>query len=124
MTTEDYLFQGVYLNERLLSKATELSALQKANSCGSEDFRDTMEKLIVEEATEFNEMITLKRDLMCMINQVENGQYQLLLEMRYLLGRSWEEIAAVLGYGRNSVLRMHKRALEDVEKIRGKLEPM
>jgi DNA-directed RNA polymerase specialized sigma subunit len=56
-------------------------------------------------------------DVIETINQVDDPIYQLILERRYIEGKTWEEIAAGLGYDRSTVWRNHGKALKEIFKI-------
>ena len=51
------------------------------------------------------------------INEVENVDYQTLLEKRYIGFKTWEVIADEMHFSARWVLTMHGRALWEVEKI-------
>ena len=54
---------------------------------------------------DIDRFVDLKRDIQDTINKMENINYQLLLEMRYLSGKNWEEIAEQLNYNNGLSLR-------------------
>ena len=66
---------------------------------------------------DIDRLVDLKRDIMEMINKVGNLNYQILLEMRYLGGKSWENIALDLNYNNRSVFKVHGKALKKIEEI-------
>jgi DNA-directed RNA polymerase specialized sigma subunit len=43
---------------------------------------------------------------------------QLLLELRYLSGKGWDEIAASMGYDPRTVYRIHGKALKEFERMK------
>ncbi|WDC83317.1 hypothetical protein PL321_11110 [Caloramator sp. mosi_1] len=47
-----------------------------------------------------------------MIKEVDNMEYQTLLESRYLCFKPWEQIAVEMGYDLGYVYKLHKRALK------------
>ena len=57
----------------------------------------------------------LKKDIVHRINEVNNPEYKLILELRYLCFRSWEEIAVEMDYGIDNVFRVHRKALASVQ---------
>lgn len=74
-----------------------------------------IEEIQEEIAEEINELVALKEDIMKKIKQIENSDYQTVLELRYIGNKSWEEIAEVLGYSTNNVFKLHRNALNCIE---------
>lgn len=56
----------------------------------------------------------LKTEIMQVINQVDDLEYQTLLEQRYLNFRNWEQIAVDTGYNVRHLYRVHDKALAKV----------
>lgn len=46
---------------------------------------------------------------------VKNDEEQEVLEWRYLLNKSWEEIAKTMNYSRRYILKIHGRALKNLK---------
>ena len=59
-------------------------------------------------------LVDLKREIVSVIKQVENLEYQTLLEKRYLCFRTWEQIAVDMGYDLRWLYRLQRRALSEV----------
>lgn len=74
-----------------------------------------IEEIQEERAEEINELVALKEDIMKKIKQIENSEYQIVLELRYIGNKSWEEIAEVLGYSTNNVFKLYRNALNCIE---------
>ncbi|AHM57215.1 hypothetical protein EAL2_c19340 [Peptoclostridium acidaminophilum DSM 3953] len=49
---------------------------------------------------------------------LDNMSYRLLLEMRYIGGQSWVDVASNIGYDVRTVFRIHGEALKEIEKIK------
>lgn len=64
---------------------------------------------------DIDELIKLKAQIMETINQVDDPIYQLILQMRYTEGKTWEEVARGLGYDKRWVLRLHGKALKEID---------
>ena len=60
------------------------------------------------------ELLEIKTEAMKMIQKVENPEYRLLLEERYLCYYSWETIAADLDCTVRNVQILHGKALNSV----------
>src|SRR5690606_13440262 len=56
-------------------------------------------------------LLDLKLDIIQKINDIENNDYKLLLTLRYLNFKTWEEIAVEMGYTYQWVHVLHGRAL-------------
>ena len=63
---------------------------------------------------EIDRLVNLKSEVRRVIGEVPIIEYQLLLELRYLCFRSWEEIAVEMGYSIDYVFKVHRKALEMV----------
>jgi DNA-directed RNA polymerase specialized sigma subunit len=56
-------------------------------------------------------LVDLKREIVTLIKQIKNTEYQTLLELRYLCFKSWEQIAIDLGYSSKHVFYIHDKAV-------------
>jgi len=138
MTAKEYLNQACRLDQRINSKLEQVEALRSLTrkvtvSYGGEKVScsrkvTSMENTIVRlmEAEEdlnrqIDELVDLKRDIAQLIGTLENTDYQLLLEKRYLSFHSWEKIAEDMHYGSRWVHIVHSRALKAFEKKSGTL---
>lgn len=87
---------------------------------GSDRISDIVSK-IVDLETEINksidELIDLKQEIMALIDSMPNDDYKLLLTLRYLNYKTWEEIAVEMNYTYRWIHVLHGRALAEFEKI-------
>lgn len=60
---------------------------------------------------EIDKLYSLKNDIMHSINLIDNKDYQVLLNLRYLNFLTWEEIAAKMGYSVRWIYKIHKKAI-------------
>ena len=58
-----------------------------------------------------------KAEILEVTNKLKDPVSQLLLQMRYFEGKTWEDVAFDLGYNNRTVFKIHGRALKEVEKI-------
>ncbi len=133
MTAKDYLSQAWRINHIIDAKLEQVCKLRalatKATSTLSptppNGTRNTksMEDIIIkmlEMENDINEdidrLVNLKRDICEIIYGIDNPIYRLLLEFRYLCFKSWDRISVELGYERRYTLKLHDRALLEVEK--------
>lgn len=64
-----------------------------------------------------DELVDLKSDIHCKINLVENDDYRILLTMRYINLKSFEEIAVFMNYSYRHITRLHGWALQEFGKV-------
>jgi len=62
-------------------------------------------------------LIDLKKEILNVINEIEDFRYRLLLEMRYINCKDWDEVANTLGYDTRYILKLHGRALKEIDEI-------
>ena len=110
--------------EMLKSIATkitsDMSNERVSSSTVSDKVGSTVAKIIDLE-TEINEsidrLIELKAEVMRIIDNVEEDDYKLLLTLRYLNFKTWEQIAVEMEFTFQWVHELHKRALIEIEKV-------
>ena len=133
MTAKEYLGQAYRLDQRINSKVEQLSVLNdlatKATSTlsgmphspnkGTSHFEGTVAK-IVDLQREINQdidkLVDLKAEITAKINAVENVDYRLILERRYLCWASWPEIAVEMNISNRWLFHLHDLALEEIQK--------
>jgi DNA-directed RNA polymerase specialized sigma subunit len=136
MNAKEYLSQAIRLDQMIAIKLEQLETLQslttKVTSSFTEDRvssghreKSKMENSIVkvldlenEIKADFNRLVDLKKDIQNTINKMDDINQQLLLELRYLGGKGWDEIAASMGYDPRTVYRIHGKALKEFERMK------
>ena len=131
MTALDFLSQAYRLDLRIDSKLEQIASLNElATKCTSaitgmphnpshsvSSMADAVTK-IVDLQTEINRdiyrLIEVKSQIVTAIKSVDNKEYQTLLELRFLCGYTWEEVAAKMGYSIQHTYRMRDQALTKV----------
>ena len=128
MNTKEYLSQAFRLDQRINSKLEQIASLRelavKATSTLTDAPRSpnrnihSMESIIAkmlnlenEINTDIDTLVDLKREIVTVIKQIENPEYQTLLELRYLCFKSWEQIAIDMGFNSKYIFRIHDNAL-------------
>ncbi|WP_242634542.1 DUF1492 domain-containing protein [Bacillus timonensis] len=131
---KEYLSQAFRLDQRINSKLEQVSMLRelalKTTSTLQDDKvqgtkqRSPMENALVKLMSleqEINEdidkLVDLKRELTSFVSEMENPSYRLLLELRYLGGSTWEEVAAIMGYDLRWIYRLHRKALKEATRL-------
>jgi len=63
-------------------------------------------------------LLDLKKEILWTINKLNDVSQQLILEMKYINGKSWEDVARNLGFDHRWILRLHGKALKEIDEIR------
>jgi hypothetical protein len=111
-------------SEELRDLATRATASIHAERVSGTKQRSPMENAIVklvdlehEINADIDRLVDLKREIIDLIAKVENMDYQVLLENRYLNFMTWEAIAESMGFTVRNIYFMHGKALKEVDKI-------
>lgn len=134
MNAKEYLSQAIWLDQRINNKLEQKEQLEALAKRVTVNF--TQEKVSGGRATtspmdatvklidlcheindDIDELITLKAEILEIISKVDDPVSQLLLQMRYIEGKTWEEVAYDLDYNSRTVFKIHGRALKEIEKI-------
>ena len=131
MTAKEYLSQAFHIDQRISSKLSQvmrlretatdctatLSDMPRPDSPGRQQMADTICK-IVDLEREINEdidrLVDLKAEARRAINAVSDPDQQLILELRYLCYKPWNEIMTELGYSEATIYRLHGEALKKI----------
>ena len=65
-------------------------------------------------ATKLNDVISLRIEIERAINSLDEPRERLLIRLRYIEGRKWEQIALDMEYDYYWVLKLHKKALNKI----------
>lgn len=131
MTVKEYLSQAYRLDKRIDSKieqlkslnllatkcTTTLSDMPKSQSISNSRLEDTVVKIVdlqEEINRDIDSLVDLKRDIVRTIKSVQNPEYQIILELRYLCFKTWEEIAVQMNCSIDNVFKIRKNALKSV----------
>lgn len=135
MNAKEYLSQAVWLDRMIDSKLEQLEMLKslamkvtssftKEKISGGNIEKSKMESTMVkvidlehEINVDIDRLVDLKKDIQDTINRMNDINQQLLLELRYLSGKGWDEIAASMGYDPRTVYRIHGKALKEFERM-------
>ena len=134
MLAKDFLNQAFLIDQRIRAKSEQIRTLNEiATSCsatltgmprnpnrGGSRMADAVCKMIDLEneiARDMDRLIEVKREIVAVINAVDDVVLRTLLEKRYLCGATWEEISVDLCFNRRWTLRLHDKALGAIQKI-------
>lgn len=128
MSVKDFFADSLFL-------ADEISALKAAldntyvfymdntNNIGAEnhmingDAYINYVKLRAELVSSVSRLMEYKREILKTINEIKDPSYRLILENRYINKMTFEEIAEKTHYDQRHIYRLHKKALEEVERV-------
>ena len=133
MTAKEYLSQTFNLDHRIDTKIDQIASLNAlATKCTSAltgmPHNPSSSKYTMAEAIDkivdlqellkkdLSELVDLKREIMEVINGIDNDEYKTVLEKRYLCFQKWEEIAVAMHFSIQYANRIHERALAYLEK--------
>lgn len=133
MTAKEYLSQTFHLDHRIDSKIDQIASLNAlATKCTSAitgmphnpsaskyPMADAIDKIVdLQELLkkDLSALVDLKREIMEVINGIDNNEYKTVLEKRYLCFQKWEEIAVSMHFSIQYANKIHERALEYLEK--------
>lgn len=131
MTAKEYLSQAYRLDKRIDLKIEQLKSLNllatkctstlsdmpKSQSISNSRLEDTVVKIVdlqEEINRDIDSLVDLKRDIVRTIKSVQNPEYQIILELRYLCFKTWEEIAVQMNCSIDNVFKIRKNALKSV----------
>lgn len=131
MAAREYLGQAYWLDQRINSKISQALLLRNSamnisanlkeicvqTSRVNSNTEETLVKIYDQEkeiCKQIGELIDLKQEIRQAIEAVPSIEHRLLLELRYLCFRSWEEIAIEMNYSIDYTYKVHRKALEMV----------
>lgn len=134
MKAKEYLGKAYRLDQRINSKLDQVASLNELATKATSTLSDmpknpnkaisTMENTIckiIDLQDEINKdidrLVDLKIQIVTTIKNIENKEYQTLLEKRYLCFDTWEQIAVDMNYSIRWVHNIHGKALKELAKI-------
>ena len=132
MKVKEYLHQAYRLDKRIQSDIEEMECLREmATSVSSPSWdekvqisRNTdakfvrcLERIIDLESkinAEVDNLVALKEQIRCVINEVADTDERMVLRYRYVHNFTWEQIGDELNADRTTVYRWHNAALNHV----------
>ena len=73
--------------------------------------------LVTQLMGEIDEAIEVMNEIEEVINKVEPVGYQMILQKKYIEGKTWEQVAREVCYSSQWIWILHRRALAEVDKI-------
>lgn len=132
MIAKEFLSQAFMLDQRINSKLEQVTALRNLAAKATASYttekvngpktRSPMENAIVKIIdlenqidAEIDELVDYKVEIFKLISSIKNQSYRMLLEIRYLDNRTWEEVSEIMGYDLRWIYRLHGRALKEAD---------
>ena len=130
MTAKEFLRQARDIDRRIDHAAERVERLRARLEAGrmsritgmprggGSDWTETADRLIeLEQAVNarVRDMCQIKRQAIAAIDAVDDARYRELLELYYIDGKTWEQVAERMGYDRRWVTRLHGMALQKVK---------
>ena len=134
MKIKEFLDQAYHIDHRINSKLEQICSLHELSTKATSTISDMpgsatrnihrMEDIIVkimnleeEVNKDIDALVDLKMDITHLIKLVDNHEYQIILEQRYLCFKTWEQISVDMGYSIQHTFRLHNKALKEIAKI-------
>lgn len=134
MKAKEYLGKAYRLDQRINSKLDQVASLNELATKATSTLSDmpknpnkaisTMENTICkiidlqdEINRDIDRLVDLKTEIVTTIKNIENKEYQTLLEKRYLCFDTWEQIAVDMNYSIRWVHNIHGKALKELAEI-------
>ena len=125
--TETRIEQMKFELESLEENLTYIRALSyekigsgsRKNEAAFEDITDRIVDLGNNIKRDIAELAERKYDAVRLIQRLDNALQEKILHMRYIRSKPFAEIGSELGYDLNYIYKLHKRALEKIEKFLG-----
>jgi len=135
MTVKQYLTQAYFTNEKIKDSLQELERLrmtaisvnaghtsqERVSTSGIADIVGSRVPCIVDMEVEIEAKIrdynNTKREIENTIEKIEDNRAKAVLLKRYIYFKDWDEISGELSYGVRQVYRLHKKGLEEIEKM-------
>lgn len=132
MTAKEFLNRYIQASEAIDDKLTEIAQLRalstkvsvafnpdRVQSSGNTDSMSAIVAKIVDMGSEIDADIDklreIKREIMTVIMDVPNHKQRRILYHRYILGKTWEQIAEKLDNSRQWVCIVHGQALTQIK---------
>ena len=111
-------FERIQQLRALAERRTTVYGREKVNGGGAADHRmDVVARIVDAERAldaQIDRMIALREEIQATIARVPDERMRVLLELRYLNGRTWEDVADQMNYTTRNIYNLHSAALKAV----------
>ena len=133
MAVKEYLGRALQLDQLIHSKMEEVNQFRRlAESISAGCLEEHVSRSAPEEASytkwverivekekeldaDIDRLVSVKMEISGFIGRVGNPQWQCLLRSRYVMGKSWAQIAEEMDCSLRSVHRLHKKIIKNLE---------
>ena len=139
MTAKEYLQQYLDADREIQAKVDQIARLRdmatrttsapagdRVQSSAENKLERIISKIADMEAevdAEIDRLADKRREVQTAIERVPNAAQREVLIRRYMVGQKWEKIAVELNFDYRWVLRLHGRALNEIQKETTKSHP-
>ena len=111
-------FERIQQLRALAERRTTVYGHERVAGSGAADHRMDVVAKIVDAERELDawidRLIELRSQIQATISRLQDGRMRTLLELRYLNGQPWEQIAERMGYSTRNIYNLHNAALKAV----------
>ena len=111
-------FERIQQLRALAERRTAVYGREKVGGSGAADSRMDVVARIVDAERELDakidRMLALRAEIQETISRVGDERMRVLLELRYLNGRTWEDVAEEMNYTTRNIYNLHSAALKAV----------
>ena len=111
-------FERIQQLRALAERRTAAYGREKVRAGGAADHRMDVVARIVDAERELDEkidrMISMRAEIQDVIGRVVDERMRVLLELRYLNGHTWEQVAEEMNYTTRNIYNLHSAALKVV----------
>ena len=131
MNAKEYLGRAYRIEQRINCKLEQVKSLHELSEKATSTLSDmphspnrnihSMENVVIklmdmesEINSEIQELIKIKEEIATTIKEVDDKECKMLLELRYLCQKTWEEIAGIMNYTVGYLHELHRKALRKI----------
>ena len=119
-------FEQIQQLRALAERRTAVYGREKVGGNGAADRRMDVVARIVDAERELDakidRMIAMRAEIREVIGRVPDERMRVLLELRYLNGRNWEDVAEKMNYTTRNIYNLHSAALKIVAPLIAEVE--
>ena len=118
MSLREFLEQALELDQQIDSKMDELAQYRRLTENASQSalegkrYIERIEAKEKELDAEIDKLVDMKLDISGFIDRIDNRQWQCLLRNRYLLGKTWTQVAKEMHCGVRNVHEIHNEIMQ------------
>lgn len=105
---------------QLRQQLNKISSFEPPITDGKNKVQEMMQKIsdkCLQISADIKTQLDIRFEIIDLIKTIDNDNQQLVLEQRYVLGKSWREIEKFLNYGHTQISKFHSQGLLKIEKL-------